>query len=93
MILKESWARNIAVFSSNAAHVRRGVLFSLYPDNFALGKRLAGFAQNILSSGDYERRGRLPLVDVQSTVNLRTAKHLELDAERILRFDTIFQEQ
>jgi len=81
------------VFSTNTAHVRRGVLFSLYPDNFALGKRLAGLAPNILSSGGYEKSGRLPLADVQSTVNLRTAKHLELDAERILRFDTVFQEQ
>ena len=32
-VLKEAWNRNLIVFSSNAAYVKQGVLFSLYPDN------------------------------------------------------------
>lgn len=93
LVLQESWNQNIAVFSSNAGHVRRGVLFSLYPDNAALGKSLAGLAQGILSSGDYGTRGMMPLRDVQSAINLRTAKHLGLNPDSQQGFDTTFPEQ
>ncbi|MDD5383517.1 MAG: ABC transporter substrate binding protein [Gallionella sp.] len=93
LVLQESWKQGIAVFSSNSAHVRRGVLFSLYPDNVALGKSLAGLAQGILASGDYGRRGVMPLRDVQSAVNLRTAKHLRLNPGHLQGFDTTFPEQ
>ncbi len=93
LVLQKSWNQNIAVFSSNASHVRRGILFSLYPDNMALGKSLAGLAQGILTSGDYGRRGMMPLRDVQSTVNLRTANHLGLNPDHLQGFDTTFPEQ
>jgi putative ABC transport system substrate-binding protein len=93
LVLQESWNQGIAVFSSNFVHVRRGVLFSLYPDNVALGKSLAGLAQGILSSGDYGRRGMMPLRDVQSAVNLRTAKHLGINLGRQQGFDMTLPEQ
>lgn len=93
LVLQASWNQGIAVFSSNSAHVRRGVLFSLYPDNVALGKSLAGLAQGILTSGDYGWRGMMPLRDVQSAVNLRTARHLGLNPGRQQGFDTTFPEQ
>lgn len=93
LVLQASWKQNIAVFSSNSAHVRRGILFSLYPDNVALGKSLAGLAQGILISGDYEGRGMMPLRDVQSIVNLRTAQHLGLNPDRLQGFDTTLPEQ
>ena len=93
MVLQESWNRDIAVFSSNSAHVRRGVLFSLYPDNLGLGKSLAELAQGFLRSGDYARSGMMPLRDVQTAVNLRTAKHLRLKPARLQGFDTTFPEQ
>jgi len=93
MVLQESWNRDIAVFSSNSAHVRRGVLFSLYPDNFGLGESLAELAQGYLRTGDYARIGMMPLRDVQSVVNLRTAKHLRLKPSRLRDFDTILPEQ
>src|SRR5450759_1396048 len=93
MVLQESWNKNIAVFSSNFTHVRRGVLFSLYPDNVALGKSLASLAQGILASGDYGRRGMTPLRDVQSAINLRTAKHLGIMPSSQQDFDSTFPEQ
>ncbi|MBI5435566.1 MAG: hypothetical protein HY937_00365 [Nitrosomonadales bacterium] len=93
LVLQASWNQGVAVFSSNSAHVRRGVLFSLYPDNVALGKSLAGLAQDILNSGGYGGRGMMPLRDVQSIVNLRTAKHLGLNPDRLQGFDTTFPEQ
>ena len=93
LVLQKSWDHNIAVFSSNPTHVRRGVLFSLYPDNAALGKSLAGLAQGFLISGEYRKRGRMPLRDVQSAINLRTAQHLGLKPARYQSFDTTFPEQ
>lgn len=92
LVLKESWERDIAVFSSSAAHVQRGALFSLYPDNVALGKSLAKLAQGILSKGDYDKRGMLPLRDVLGSVNLRTVRHLGLPMPQ-QNFDTVFPEQ
>lgn len=93
LALQESWNQGIAVFSSNSSYVRRGVLFSLYPDNVALGRSLAGLAQGILSSGDSRKRGMMPLRDVQSAINVRTAQHLGINPGREQGFDTIFPEQ
>jgi putative ABC transport system substrate-binding protein len=93
LVLQESWNNGIAVFSSNFGYVRRGVLFSLYPDNVGLGKSLAGLAQNILETGDYGKHGLMPLRDVQSAVNSRTAKHLGLNINRLQSFDTVLPDQ
>jgi putative ABC transport system substrate-binding protein len=93
LVLQESWNRGVAVFSSNSNYVQRGILFSLYPDNVSLGKSLAGLAQDILISGDSGKRGMMPLRDVQSSVNLRTAKHLGINVGRKLSFDMTFPEQ
>jgi len=93
LVLQESWNRDVAVFSSNAAHVRRGVLFSLYPDNQGLGNSLAELALGYLRTGVYGKSGMMPLHDVQSAVNLRTAKHLRLKTARLQDFDTAFPEQ
>ena len=90
LVLQESWNGSIAVFSSNSTHVRRGVLFSLYPDNVALGKTLARLAKN---SAEIGKHGILPLRDVQIAVNLRTAKHLELNLSHQQNFDMTFPEQ
>ena len=93
LVLQESWNRNMAVFSSNFGYVRRGVLFSLYPDNEALGKRLAGLAEDILNSdAATELTGLMTLLDVQSAVNVRTAKHLGINPMRLKGFNTSFPE-
>lgn len=93
LVLKESWNRGLAVFSSSFGHVRRGVLFSLYPDNVELGKSLAGLALGILASGNHGGHGMMPLRDVRIAVNLRAAQHLGLDLSRQQRgFDLVFPE-
>lgn len=91
LVLQESWGRNLAVFSSSFAHVKRGVLFSLYPDNVELGRRLAGSAQTILASGE-GGSGLHPLREVLMAVNLRTAKHLGIGGNRLPRVDMAFPE-
>jgi len=93
LVLQDSWNNDLAVFSSNFGYVQRGVLFSLYPDNTGLGKRLAGLAQKILITGDYGVHGLMPLRDVKSAVNTRTAKHLRIDTSRLTSFDKIIPEQ
>ena len=40
-VLQETWTHNLVFFSSSVAHVRRGALFALYPDNFEIGRHLA----------------------------------------------------
>ncbi|MBI5890557.1 MAG: hypothetical protein HZB47_07755 [Nitrosomonadales bacterium] len=93
MVLKESWDRNLAVFSSSFGHVRRGVLFSLYPNNEGLGRSLAGSALGILASGGSDVSGIFPLREVLMAINLRTAKHLGLNFSQPKSFDMAFPEQ
>jgi putative ABC transport system substrate-binding protein len=92
LVLERSWDRSLAVFSSNVAHARRGVLFALYPNNVELGRNLAASAMNYLASGSHEPRGVTPLRDVLVAVNLRTASHLglRLSYAQQRRFDLVF---
>ena len=93
LVLQDSWNQGIAVISSNFGHVRRGVLFALYPDNEALGKRLAGLAEDILNSNAATAKtGLMTLLDVQSAVNVRTAKHLGINPMLLKGFNTSFPE-
>lgn len=92
LVLQGAWNRNLAVFSSSFDHVRRGVLFALYPDNVGLGRHLAGSALSFLNSGSYNARGMIPLREVLIVVNLRTAKHLGLSPSGQQSFDMSFPE-
>ncbi len=88
MILDEGWKRAFPIFSSNLAHVRRGALFALYPNNFQLGRSLAGAA---LGKGSANAESRTaPLRDVLSAINVRTADHLGIAYKSQQGFDTTF---
>jgi len=93
LVLKEAWDRNFGVFSSNVAHVKRGALFALYPDNLGLGRRLAQSALGYLATGRPVAEGVLPLREVLIAVNSRTAAHLgvKLDAS-LSSYDMVFPE-
>jgi len=78
MILKKSWDKKLIVFSSNPSDVPRGILFSFYADNKALGKNLAKLALARLDTRQKPGAFILPLPDALSAVNLRTASHLGL---------------
>jgi putative ABC transport system substrate-binding protein len=93
LVLQESWDRNIAVFSSSIGHVRRGVLFSLYPDNVEMGRHLADTALGFLASGDYGEHGMILLREVLMAINLRTADHLGLKPSRKQGYGMVFPEQ
>jgi putative ABC transport system substrate-binding protein len=78
LLLKEAWDRSLVVFSSNVAHVKRGALFALFPDNAELGRRLGAAALQYLGAGKHGAEGMLPLREVLGAVNSRTAGHLGL---------------
>ncbi|WP_051319075.1 ABC transporter substrate-binding protein [Chitinimonas koreensis] len=92
LVLQEAWNRNIAVFSSSLGHVKRGILFSLYPNNLELGRNLASSALGRLASNADADGGMVPLKDVLIAVNLRTAGHLGLNIGASQRFDLVFPE-
>lgn len=93
LVLRESWNRNVAVFSSSYVHVKKGVLFVLYPDNVELGRHLGAAALKSLAGGP--SRGIAPLRQVQAAVNLRTASHigLTLSSQQQRSFDSVFPGQ
>lgn len=88
-ILKEAWNRSIPLVSNNVGHVKRGALFALFPDNYALGRSLA---QMVTSNGATTARTIAPLRDVRVAVNLQTASHLALNLSYAQQrsFDLIF---
>lgn len=91
-LVKESWTRELIVFSNNPNHVRRGVLFSALPDNVALGRILASAALAAASSGSPEGEALQYLSETLWAVNLRTARHLELTPSEAVRreIDVVF---
>jgi putative ABC transport system substrate-binding protein len=94
LVLQESWSKGIPVFSSNVSHVKRGALFALYPNNVELGRNLATSALGMASGGPVAR-GVLPLRDVLTAFNTRTASHLGLSpsAAQQQGFNLLFPEQ
>jgi putative tryptophan/tyrosine transport system substrate-binding protein len=79
LVLREGWNRSITVFSSHVAHVRRGALFSLYPDNREMGRSLATAAQRLAAAPKAAVAGVLPLRQTLAAINIRTAAHLGID--------------
>lgn len=78
LVIEKSWRRRLPVFSNSLAHVRRGVLFALYPDNISLGRRLAELSLQALRTPD-ARAGIEVLRAVKRALNLKVVGHLELD--------------
>lgn len=93
LILRESWERGLVVFSSNPAHASEGVLFSVFPDNKALGANLARLARKV-AAGD-SMPAIHPLDKLLFAVNERTADHLGLamSAQWRRRFKYVFPSQ
>ncbi len=93
MVLEKSWRRKLTVFSSNLVDMKRGVLFSLYPDNHAMGESLADMivsmekkmhlASTLKPIAEQNHQSILefgisPVRDLLTAVNVRTANHIGL---------------
>lgn len=94
MLLNAAWEQNFVLFSSNADHAKRGVLYSVYPDNLAMGRRLARIASRQAADAQ-ANQGMAPLEDLLIAVNLRAAEHLGLglSAQQISTFDLTFPQR
>ncbi len=93
LVLRQAWNHSLTVFSSSVTHVKRGVLFALYPNNTELGRALAGVALAQLAASSGAPRGVQALRDVLLAVNTRTANHLGLSLEASpLRFSLVYPE-
>lgn len=75
LILRGSWDRHLAVFSSAPGHAQRGFLFSVQPDHRAVGVALARLAEMQIRNPT-TGYGIAPLPSMKVVVNVRTAQHL-----------------
>ncbi|WP_373986854.1 ABC transporter substrate-binding protein [Duganella sp. BuS-21] len=91
LVLRESWNSNLPLFSSNVLHVKKGALFAMLPDNVELGRTLAASAMGVIA-GEVRRRPLVPLRELQTAINLRTASHigLNLGALQQRSFDFVY---
>ncbi|MGH1460539.1 MAG: ABC transporter substrate binding protein [Neptuniibacter sp.] len=83
LLVRESWDNNLVVFSSKPGHVKRGLLFTLFPDSTEDGVRLADMLNTIY------HEGKNPGVELSNSakvgVNMRTASHLGLEYSPLMK--------
>jgi len=92
LILRESWSRNIVVFSNNPLLAKQGVLFAMYPDNEAMGLQIAQLASQARTA----TTGRVVYArQLHTALNRRTAAHLGIDVSETMlqQFDRIYPVQ
>ncbi len=94
MVLREAWDKHLVVFSNSPLHTKQGALFSLYPDNQAMGAQLAALALDQCSTDTPEPRVELAQ-NMKRAFNWRTASHLGLNytLEKEAGFDRIYPVQ
>ena len=91
LVLRESWNSGVPLFSSNVLHVKKGALFAMVPNNVELGRTLANSALGLIA-GEPRHRNLVPLRELQTAINLRTANHmgLNLGYQQQRSFDFIY---
>ena len=78
-VLKLAWQKQIIVFSGQAGYAKRGALFSIRPDNYQLGKQLAGIVSGVVRTAADEALHRvIPLEALITEINRKTAEHIGL---------------
>lgn len=92
IVLKTAWVKEIVIFSNNPAHVKKGALFSLYPDNKNLANQLIKVVTRLKKQ---DKNIIAPTIEVKTAVNVRTARHLglKLSSAELLNFDRIYPRQ
>ena len=91
-IVEKAWQKKIVVFSSVLSHVKKGVLFSMYPENKLHGKQLANLVLSESARLSSSGNKLYPTEGLQDAVNSRTAEHLGLNISRtqLREFDLVF---
>ncbi len=93
-VLDVAWQRKLTVFSNRLSEVKRGALFSLYPDNVGMGASLAN--KLLRNMQDPKSSTEITLLsDLKSILNVRTAKHIGLHFSKseLRNFDLIYPAQ
>lgn len=85
-ILEKALSNKLVVFSGSLAHVSRGALFGLYPDNKQLGVRLGEISQQILNQ-TYHGASLQSLRDIKVALHTVAADKLNLKYKEIPRKD------
>lgn len=91
-VLEMAWRRDLSVFSSNLADVKKGILFSLYPDNEQTGKRLAELLHSRNVPTNDKQNTVLLAEELFPALNTRTAEHLglRLSSEDLSQYKILF---
>jgi putative ABC transport system substrate-binding protein len=92
-VLEIAWRRDLMVFSSNLADVKKGILFSLYPDNELTGRRLASLLrEQLASSKNSPSESVLLSDDLFAALNTRTAEHLgiHISSDELNKYKILF---
>ncbi|MEM8498194.1 MAG: hypothetical protein AAF542_09235 [Pseudomonadota bacterium] len=77
MVLRKAWDKHLVVFTNSPVHTKQGALFSLYPDNAAMGAQLMELALEQATSDHAEPRVVMAR-NMKRAFNWRTASHLGL---------------
>ncbi len=77
MVLRKAWDKHLVVFTNSPVHAKQGALFSLYPDNAAMGVQLMELALEQANSDNSEPRVVMAR-NMKRAFNWRTASHLGL---------------
>lgn len=93
LLLRSTWNKGIVLFSSNPAHVKRGALFALFPNNQKMGSSLAMMAESYIGTDPLGMQNKIvPLRNVLAAINVRTAEHIGLTVSNEERkaYDLVF---
>lgn len=85
-LIEKAWYRKIIIVSNTLEHARWGVLFATYPNNRALGHRLAEMALELAEHPEHPL-GIDPLRDIRIAPNTRIMNHLGLPAGSTNHFE------
>ncbi|MFK7731410.1 MAG: ABC transporter substrate-binding protein [Pseudomonadales bacterium] len=77
MVLRKAWDKHLVVFTNSPIHAKQGALFSLYPDNAAMGAQLMELALERAEADNTEPRVVMAR-NMKRAFNWRTASHLGL---------------
>jgi len=93
-LLREAWKKKVVVISNSIAHVDRGMLFALYPDNVKLGELMVEISDQLVAE-TYKGPRVQTLNRLKYAINVRTAKHLGLDLDQadLSRYQLVFPQR
>ncbi|MGH8654548.1 MAG: hypothetical protein ACREYE_21310 [Gammaproteobacteria bacterium] len=89
-LIEKAWYRKLIIVSNKLQHAQWGMLFATYPDNRALGHRLAGMALRLAGHPE-QSLGIAPLRDIKIAPNTRIINHLGLSVGAGSNFEIIYE--